>query len=80
MSTPQPLLLFVVSNVSLGQGLQPGAIDIRRPVLVMGLYSQPTSIDFGMVVNQLNVTAPYSAIYWEAVIFENVAPGDAISR
>jgi len=49
-------------------------------VLGKGLYSQPTSIDFGMVVNQLNVTAPYSAMYWEAVIFENVAPGDAISR
>eukprot|EP00775_Hariotina_reticulata_P008079 gene8079-8273_t len=69
----------VVSNVSLGQGLQPGAIDIRRPLLVMGLHSQPTSIDFGMVVNQLNVTAPHSAIYWEAVVLENAAPGDAIS-
>jgi hypothetical protein len=33
---PQPVLLLLVSNVSLGAGLPAGAIDIRRPVILAG--------------------------------------------
>eukprot|EP00878_Enallax_costatus_P031578 GHUV01034538.1.p1 GENE.GHUV01034538.1~~GHUV01034538.1.p1 ORF type:complete len:388 (+),score=55.61 GHUV01034538.1:197-1360(+) len=52
-NTSQPLLVLVTANVSLGVGLGPGAVSIRRPVIMVGLYTIPTSVDFGMVVNQL---------------------------
>jgi hypothetical protein len=55
--TPQPLLVFITANVSLGFGLKAGSIPIHRPVVLVGLYSVPTSIDMYMVVNQLNVTS-----------------------
>jgi hypothetical protein len=54
---PEPLLVFVTSNVSLGSGLKVGAIPINRPVVLVGLYSVPTSIDMGLVVNQINTTS-----------------------
>jgi hypothetical protein len=57
VQTPEPLLVFVTSNVSLGSGLKVGAIPINRPVVLVGLYSVPTSIDMGMVVNQINATS-----------------------
>lgn len=52
-ATDQPLLVFIIANVTLGAGLGPGAIVIRRPVVFVGLATRPTSVDFGMVVNQL---------------------------
>ncbi|KAF6234720.1 hypothetical protein COO60DRAFT_518362 [Scenedesmus sp. NREL 46B-D3] len=77
--TQQPLLVFLPTNVSLGRGLGPGSIQINRPVILVGLFSQPTSVDLGMVVNQLNVTAPHSSVVWQSLYLENAAPGDAIS-
>jgi hypothetical protein len=79
VSTDQPLLVLITANVSLGQGLRAGAIDIRRPTAMTGLWSVPTSVDLGMVVNQLNVTTPYSKVFWQSLYLENAAPGDAIS-
>eukprot|EP00883_Tetradesmus_obliquus_P006895 jgi/Sobl393_1/17454/SZX64266.1 len=79
VSTQQALLVIVPFNVSLGRGLAAGAIQVRRPVILAGLFSRPTSVDLGMVVNQLNVTAPYSSFVWQSLILENAAPGDAVS-
>lgn len=53
VATDQPLLILIIANVSLGAGLAPKAILIRRPVLFAGLATRPTSVNFGMVVNQL---------------------------
>eukprot|EP00878_Enallax_costatus_P035629 GHUV01039811.1.p1 GENE.GHUV01039811.1~~GHUV01039811.1.p1 ORF type:complete len:497 (+),score=86.24 GHUV01039811.1:1907-3397(+) len=78
-STSQPLLVLITANVSLGIGLGPGAISICRPVIMAGLYSRPTSVDFGMVVNQLNVTEPYAKMYWQSLDLENLSPGDGLS-
>lgn len=77
VATPDPLLVLIVSNVSLGQGLRAGAINILRPTLMVGLWTVPTSVDLGMVVNQLNVTREYSDVFWQSVILENAAPGKA---
>ncbi|WIA15154.1 hypothetical protein OEZ85_001840 [Tetradesmus obliquus] len=77
--TDQPLIVFIIANVSLGQGLHAGSIDIRRPTLMTGLWSVPTSVDLGMVVNQLNVTAPNAKVFWQSLYLENAAPGDAVS-
>ena len=59
LPVPQPLLVLVTANVSLGFGLKAGAIPINRPVVLAGLYSVPTSIDMYMVVNQLNATGEW---------------------
>jgi hypothetical protein len=47
----------------------------HRPVILVGLFSRPTSVDLGMVVNQLNVTAPHASLVWQSLILENAAPG-----
>lgn len=75
VATLQPLLVIITSNVSLGAGLYPGSISILRPVVIAGLRTRPTSVDLGMVVNQINVTAPTAMLRWQSVIFENAAPG-----
>jgi hypothetical protein len=69
-----PLLIRVVSNTTLGVGITQ-SIPIRRPIVLLGMVSSPTSIDMGMVVNQLNVTLPHGKITWQSVILENLAPG-----
>jgi hypothetical protein len=69
-----PLLIRVVSNTTLGVGIT-HSIPIRRPIVLLGMVSSPTSIDMGMVVNQLNVTLPHGKITWQSVILENLAPG-----
>lgn len=74
VSTSQPLLVRVTANVTLGPGLL-RPISIRRPVLLLGMASALTSVDLGMVVNQLNVTSPYGKIYWQSLVLENLAPG-----
>lgn len=51
--TSQPLLVLLAANVSLGAGLTHGAILVCRPVILVGLYTRRTSVDFGMVINQL---------------------------
>lgn len=57
LPTPQSLLVLITTNVSLGFGLKAGAIPINRPVVMVGLYSVPTSVDLYMQVNQLNASA-----------------------
>jgi hypothetical protein len=74
--TDQPLLVFIIANVTLGQGLRAGAVDVRRPLLMTGLWGVPTSVDLGMVVNQLNVTSPNSKVFWQSLFLENAAPGE----
>jgi hypothetical protein len=78
--TPQPLLVFITTNVSLGAlpPLPPGGLKFNRPVLLVGLQSLVTSVDFEMVVNQLNLTgSKYSNVTFVGLVLENIAPGDA---
>lgn len=79
ITTPQPLLVFITTNVSLGAHppLPVTGIAINRPVVFIGLQSLVTSIDFEMVVNQLNATSKYSNITVVGLVLENLAPGDA---
>jgi len=72
--TSEPLLIRITSNVTLGHGLK-GSIHIRRPVILLGLASVVTSMDMGMVVNQVNVTGPNGTLVWQALVLENLAPG-----
>jgi len=74
-STNQPLVVRLVTNVTLGPGLlQP--IPIRRPVVLLGMASAVTSVDLAMMVNQLNVTLPRGRMYWQSLVLENLAPGE----
>lgn len=75
IETNKPLLIRILANVSLGVGLsQP--IQIRRPVVLLGLTSALVSVDLGMAVNTLNVTAPGAQLSWQGVVLENLAPGE----
>lgn len=78
-ATTQPLMIRIVANVTLGPGISQ-SIPIRRPIIFLGLVSAPTSIDMGMVVNQLNVTLPYGEITWQSLVLENLAPGMFLQR
>lgn len=78
--TPQPLLVFITTNVTLGTRppLPPEGLQFNRPVLLVGLQSAVTSVDFEMVVNQLNLTgSKYSNVTFVGLVLENIAPGDA---
>jgi hypothetical protein len=46
-----------------------------RPVILVGLFSRPTSVDLGMAVNQLNATAPHASVVWQSLFLENAGPG-----
>jgi hypothetical protein len=75
-----PLLVYVASNVSLGLAppLPASGVVVRRPLVIVGLQSLVTSVDLGMVVNQLNETgSPYSNVTFVGLALENCAPGDA---
>lgn len=74
VNTTQPLLVRLVTNVSLGVNLQQ-PIVFRRPVLLVGTSSTPISVDLGMAVNQLDVSAETAQLAWQAVVLENLAPG-----
>jgi hypothetical protein len=75
IKTNKPLLIRIIANVSLGAGLnQP--IQIRRPVMLLGMTSALVSVDLGMAVNTLNVTAPGAQLSWQGVVLENLAPGE----
>jgi hypothetical protein len=78
--TPQPLLVFITTNVSLGMHppLPSEGLHFNRPVVLVGLQSAVTSVDFEMVVNQLNLTgSKYSNVTFVGLVLENIAPGDA---
>lgn len=78
--TPQPLLVYITTNVSIGAfpSLPATGVPINRPVVFVGLQSLVTSIDFQMVVNQLNATgSQYSNVTFVGLALENLAPGDA---
>lgn len=82
VATPVPLLVYLTSNVTIG--LQPPlpayGIQIKRPVVFVGLQSLDTSIDFQMVVNQLNLTgSPYSNTTFVGTVLENLAAGDTVT-
>jgi hypothetical protein len=82
VATPLPLLVYLASNVSLGMHppLPAQGVLIKRPVVFVGLLSVITSIDFEMVVNQLNVTgSPYSNTTFVGLVLENLAPGDVVT-
>ncbi|KAF8060547.1 D-xylose 1-dehydrogenase NADP(+) 2 [Scenedesmus sp. PABB004] len=82
LATPAPLLVYVTANVSLGARppLPPGGVPVNRPVVFVGLASAVTSVDFQMVVNQLNETGSrHSNVTFVGLTLENVAPGDAVT-
>jgi hypothetical protein len=74
INTTVPLLIRLVTNVTLGTNL-PHPIVFARPVLLVGSSSSPVSVDLQMVVNQLNVTRRNAQLAWQAVVLENMAPG-----
>lgn len=76
IDTTQPLLIRLVSNVTLGANLQ-SPIVFARPVVIVGASSAPVSVDLQMVVNQFNVTRRNAQLSWQAVVLENLAPGRA---
>jgi len=80
--TPQPLLVYLTTNVSIGvaPALPATGIQIGRPVVFVGLWSAVTSINFQMVVNQLNASvSPYSNVTFVGVVLENLATGDSVT-
>jgi hypothetical protein len=74
INTTQPLFIRLVSNVTLGANVQ-RPIVFLRPVLFLGSASSMISVDFGMVVNQLDVSALTAQLAFQAVVLENLAPG-----
>lgn len=54
-------------------------VTLRRPVAMVGLASVVTSIDFQMVVNQIDLVSPTAALLFNGVVLENNAPGDVTS-
>lgn len=82
VATQVPLLMYLTSNVTIGQHpvLPANGLLIQRPVVFVGLQSQLTSIDFEMVVNQLNLsTSAHANSTFVGVVLENLAPGDTVT-
>ncbi|KAF6251118.1 hypothetical protein COO60DRAFT_1645405, partial [Scenedesmus sp. NREL 46B-D3] len=79
-STAVPLLVYVAINISLGlsQDIAAG-LPINRPVYLVGRVTMPTSIDFGMQVNQFVLLGSHSRMTLAQLVLENLAPGDARS-
>lgn len=80
--TPQPLVVYITTNVTLGANpqLPANGLAINRPVVFVGLQSLLTSMDFQMVVNQLNATgSAYSDVTLVSLVLENLAPRDSDS-
>jgi hypothetical protein len=74
--------VYLTTNVSLGARprLPAAGIAVGRPLLIVGLQSAITSIDFEMAVNQVNETGSQHAnVTLVGVAMENLAPGDAVS-
>lgn len=44
-------------------------------MVLLGMASSLTSIDFGMTVNVLNVTPPTGTLMFQGLVLENLAPG-----
>jgi hypothetical protein len=76
-SASVPLLVYIASNVSLGrpQDIALG-LAINRPVYLVGRVTMPTSVDFGMQVNQLVLLGSHSSMTLVQLVLENLAPGD----
>jgi hypothetical protein len=75
INTTQPLLIRLVSNVTLGSNIE-RPIVLARPVLILGASSSLVSVDLRMAVNQFNVTRRNAQLAWQAVVLENLAPGE----
>jgi hypothetical protein len=55
VSTPDALLLYLTSNVTLSKPPVPAAgIDVLRPLVLVGLAGSKVSLDFAMQVNQVS--------------------------
>jgi hypothetical protein len=71
--TSAPLVVFLTQNVTLGEFYT----LVNRPLYFIGLVTRQTSIDFRMLVNQMNLTHSENGIvYFISTVMENVAPGD----
>jgi hypothetical protein len=51
-------------------------LSINRPVYLVGRVTMPTSVDFGMQVNQLVLLGSHSRMTLAQLVLENLAPGD----
>lgn len=82
VATPLPLLVYLTSNVTIGAHppLPSNGVVIKRPVVFVGVQSAITSIDFEMVVNQLNASASqYANTTFVGLALENLGPGDIVT-
>ncbi|WIA33783.1 hypothetical protein OEZ86_006896 [Tetradesmus obliquus] len=76
-STSIPLLVYIATNVSLGRPEDTAVgLAINRPVYLVGRVTMPTSVDFGMAVNQLVLLGSLSRMTLAQLVVENLAPGD----
>ncbi|WIA13636.1 hypothetical protein OEZ85_007199 [Tetradesmus obliquus] len=76
-STSIPLLVYIATNVSFGRPEDTAVgLAINRPVYLVGRVTMPTSIDFGMAVNQLVLLGSFSRMTLAQLVLENLAPGD----
>ena len=76
LNTSAPLVIFLTQNVTLGQFYT----LVNRPLYFIGLVTRRTSVDFHMVVNQMNLTASDNGIvYFISTVMENVAHGDVVT-
>jgi hypothetical protein len=77
--TSVPFLMYLSGNISFSSALlKVRVLPVNRPLLVVGLSTDNTSIDFGMEVNTLQL-GPLGSITLNQVILENLAPGDGRS-
>jgi hypothetical protein len=77
--TSVPFLMYLSSNISFSSAqLKVRILPVNRPLIVVGLSTDNTSIDFGMEVNSLQL-GPLGSITLLQAILENLAPGDARS-
>jgi hypothetical protein len=77
VSTPQPCLIYVASNITLGPTAVPSeGIAVNRPLYIVGLSSSNTSVDFQMMPNQMRLHEPHSNVTLDFIVMENLGYGN----
>lgn len=80
VTTPVPVLVYVSSNITLGKPPVPSeGMDLNRPLLLAGLSSTPTSLDWRQVPNDIIMLKDASNLTLNWLVLENNALGDARS-
>jgi hypothetical protein len=80
--TDVPLIVFITTNVTVA-GLTdtlPDGIAVNRPLVLVGLLTRITSMDFAMEVAQLSlVGSEKGTVSFLQLVLENLAPADVKS-